>query len=119
MKELNDEKWTALDQMSNIIETVRTQQFLLLMQEQSDDPCGAITGYDEAFDQVLDKVQSTMDQLSELTAPFVEDLTEALEIFRYAKIQAIAQCPKPDCPDIDTARKELGWSEENDGLLLQ
>lgn len=112
-KQLNPEKWAAIMTLDDVMDAVNTQGALLEAHAENPGACPAVENYAEEFDRVVDATQKTLDILAEHAEPLVAEIVTALESFRQAKLNAMATCTKPTCPDKDKAQQDLGWVEGN------
>ncbi len=110
-KQLSPAKWAAIMTLDEVMEAVNVQGSLLEAHAENPGACPAVENYAEEFDAVVDVVQEVMDAIAEQAEPLVDEIVTALENFRHAKLSAMANCPKPTCPDKNKAQQDLGWVE--------
>jgi len=113
---LNKQGWGGLIALLALVETVEYINTIIYAHEKLGD-CPASKEYAKALPTLVEAVQKATDTLSKSCEAMLPKLEEALEQYNYARLQAIANCSKKDCPDRDTARKELGWEGEKQILL--
>lgn len=113
--------WGALQRLLEAVDTVDYQAMLLTLhknqQEETGDICGAVVGYVDAFPELVKAVQEAMDIVASTAMEQINAVDDAIELFSQRKLEAMANCPKPDCPDREDARRELGWNGDELTIL--
>ncbi|MHA2063262.1 MAG: hypothetical protein ACXABY_02655 [Candidatus Thorarchaeota archaeon] len=114
--------WTLLGTLMDVLEAIDFQHVIFDAHkkrvESTDDGCGAIDAYLEAFPPLVKTAQEVMDEVVALVQERMPELQQAMQAFGFQKLHAMATCPKEDCNDRDDARRELGWTDE-EGPTLQ
>ena len=116
----DDVNMEALGKVIRIIEAVEEQSAILEMHQEVLDAgvptCPAVEGYKGDFPGLLQAATKAVEAISAFAETQYEELNDAFELYRNKKYTSMANCERPDCPDRDNARRELGWNQDKPPL---